>query len=109
MTVSTTSRVHRTTMFKVPDPENQQKLLEAYQVLKSEQTKGGKPYILQVRAGVVGSDPRSNGYTVIAETDFASLDDMNYYDSECAAHANLKKTASTLGIAGPPLAVYFEE
>ncbi|KAK3694251.1 hypothetical protein B0T22DRAFT_65677 [Podospora appendiculata] len=109
MAVSATSRVHRTTMFKIPDPENQKKLLEAYRVLESEQTKGGKPYILQVRTGLAGSDPRSKGYTVIAETEFASLDDMKYYDSECAAHANLKKTASTLSIAEPPLAVYFEE
>ena len=33
---------------------------------------------------------------------------MAYYDKECAAHAALKKTASTLGLAEPPLTVYFE-
>ncbi|KAL1839498.1 hypothetical protein VTK73DRAFT_4021 [Phialemonium thermophilum] len=33
------TRIHRVTLFKVPDPENQKKLLEAYEVLKRDQKK----------------------------------------------------------------------
>lgn len=33
------ARVHRITLFKVPDPENQQKLVEAYSVLDRDQAK----------------------------------------------------------------------
>jgi len=39
MAISGNTTVHRTTMFKVPDPENQKKLVEAYRVLESEQQK----------------------------------------------------------------------
>jgi hypothetical protein len=35
-------------------------------------------------------DPRSKGFTIVAQTSFASLEDMRYYDTECAAHKNLK-------------------
>lgn len=35
----TTTTIHRSTMFKVPDPENQKKLVEAYRVLETEQQK----------------------------------------------------------------------
>ena len=38
--------VHRTTMFKVPDPENQKKLVEAYRVLEAEQQKVGLVLLL---------------------------------------------------------------
>ncbi|KAM7209659.1 hypothetical protein V8F20_000062 [Naviculisporaceae sp. PSN 640] len=104
----TTTTIHRTTMFKVPDPENQKKLVEAYRVLESEQQKNGKAYILRLSAGIAQEDPRSKGYTVVAETEFSSLEDMKYYDTECAAHGALKKKASTLGITEPPLIIYFE-
>jgi hypothetical protein len=40
---------------------------------------------------------------------FANRDDMEYYDNECPAHANLKKVAAGLGLPERPLIVYFEE
>ena len=33
------ARVHRVTSFKIPDPANQTRLLEAYKVLAAEQKK----------------------------------------------------------------------
>ncbi|KAK4453399.1 hypothetical protein QBC34DRAFT_422079 [Podospora aff. communis PSN243] len=99
-------QIRRITMFKIPEGENQQKLVDAYGVLAKEQQKGGQPYILSTQAAVV-SDPRSKGYTVVAEMQFASLDDMNYYDNECKAHTNLKKGAMGLGVTEPPLVVYY--
>ncbi len=33
------TRIHRVTMFKIPNPENQKKLLEAYKVLARDQNK----------------------------------------------------------------------
>ncbi|KAK4178882.1 hypothetical protein QBC36DRAFT_344225 [Triangularia setosa] len=101
-------QIFRTTMFKVPDPANQEKLVEAYNKLAQEQKKDGKPYILYACAGAANPDQRSNGYTVVANMKFASLDDMNYYDNECPAHAALKRAGGGLGVQEPPLVVYFE-
>ena len=73
--------------------------------------KDGKPYILSLNAGVAKDDPRSKGFTVVCKTDFASLDDMKYYDYKCDAHAALKASARSLGIQGGPegiMTVYFE-
>ncbi|EGS22929.1 uncharacterized protein CTHT_0014070 [Thermochaetoides thermophila DSM 1495] len=85
--------IHRVTLFKVPDPANQKKLV--------------KPYILHCHAGQAKEDPRSKGYTVVAYTVFASLDDMKYYDTDCAAHAKLKKVAVEI-VEEFPLVVYRE-
>ncbi|KAK4466700.1 hypothetical protein QBC42DRAFT_166097 [Cladorrhinum samala] len=101
-------QIHRTTMFKIPDEKNQEKIVDAYRRLAEEQEKDGKPYILYSYAGNACDDQRSKGYTVVAYTRFASLDDMKYYDDECPAHAALKKKGATLGVSEPPLIVYFE-
>ncbi|KAK4157012.1 hypothetical protein C8A00DRAFT_30106 [Chaetomidium leptoderma] len=100
--------IHRDTMFKVPDPENQRKLLDAYRVLAKDQAKDGKPYILHVQAGRLLGDPRSNGYTVMAQTTFASLEDMKYYDTACPAHTVLRKMAVEL-VTERPLVVAAKE
>jgi hypothetical protein len=55
----------------------------------------GKPYILSCKANKLYSDPRSQGFTVAAQTTFASREDMKYYDEECEAHKALK------GVVGP--------
>ncbi len=60
----------------------------------------GAPYILSLTAGVAEADPRSNGFTVVAKTEFANLDDMMYYDNECKAHQDLKAAAKGLTIEG---------
>lgn len=165
------SRIHRVTLFKIPDPGNQNKLLEAYKVLARDQTKvrpspadclrsslpllfpynadekplfwgvlvffsffsvpcllsflllgqladpghplaplpqDGKPYIPYLCAGRALEDDRSKGYTVVAKSEFETLEDMRFYDRECSAHAALRKTAATLGLAEPPTSAYFE-
>lgn len=58
--------------------------------------KDGKPYVLHNEAGrtINTSENRSQGYTVCAQTVFASLDDVNYYDTQCAAHAKFKELAA---------------
>ncbi|KAK6193758.1 hypothetical protein LQW54_012145 [Pestalotiopsis sp. IQ-011] len=105
-------RIHRITMFKLPVPEDQEKLIEAYKTLAKDQQKNGKPYILSLNAGIAEKDQRSQGFTVVSKTEFASMADMKYYDDECEAHAALKKYAKgTLTIEGGPtgvLTVFFE-
>ncbi|KAI0147549.1 stress responsive A/B barrel domain-containing protein [Xylariaceae sp. FL1272] len=105
-------RVHRITMFKIPDSEGQQKLLEAYHQLAKDQKKDdGKPYILSMTTGKVMDDPRSQEWTIVNKAEFANLADMRYYDEECTAHAELKAKAKTFGISGGPqgvMTVYFE-
>lgn len=59
-------------------------------------------------AGMALPDDRSRGYTVVSKTEFLTLEDMKYYDTECAAHAALKTTAASLGLSEKPLIVYFE-
>ncbi|KAL8387457.1 hypothetical protein RB595_009890 [Gaeumannomyces hyphopodioides] len=103
-----TSRIHRVTLFKLPNPEAQQKLLDAYETLGRKQSKDGKPYLLYLCAGVSTSpDMRAQGYTVAAQTEFASQEDVVFYDEQCAAHGELKKMATTLGLAGKPLTMSF--
>lgn len=51
-------------------------------------------------------DPRSQGFTLVCEAEFANLDDMRYYDNECPAHANLKAAAKNLTVDGI-MTVYF--
>ena len=53
----------------------------------------GKPYILSVRAGSTFDDQRRQGFTLAVVSEFASEDDMKYYDSECQAHAKLRSFA----------------
>ena len=41
-------------------------------------------------------DARSQDYTVVAELDFASKEDNDYYDTECPGHKELKVSADHL-------------
>ncbi|KAH8885677.1 hypothetical protein GQ53DRAFT_828710 [Thozetella sp. PMI_491] len=102
------ARIHRVTMFKIPSEEHQKLLLEAYKVLAKDQNKDGKPYILYMAAGPVIGDPRNKGYTLVAKSEFANLEDLKFYDEACAAHGALKKVVGTFGMQEPPLTVYFE-
>ncbi|CEJ93556.1 Putative Stress responsive A/B barrel domain-containing protein [[Torrubiella] hemipterigena] len=101
------SRIHRVTMFKLPKPADQVALLEQYKILSKNNEKDGKPYILSLVAGVAEEDARSQGYTVVAKSEFASMDDLKYYDNECKAHQALKATAKTLGMEGV-MTVFFK-
>ncbi|KAK2732449.1 hypothetical protein FQN57_002634 [Myotisia sp. PD_48] len=83
----------RVTQFKIPSEEGQKQLLEVYSGMQRKALKDGKPYILSVRAGSTVDDPRRQGYTVAVVTEFASMEDMEYYDTECVAHKNLKVVA----------------
>ena len=68
----------------------------------------GKPYILYMCAGLVTDPERAKGFTVVGKTEFASMDDMKFYDFECPAHQNLKALAGSLGLSEPPHTVFFE-
>lgn len=67
----------------------------------------GKPYILRCVAGRTKDDERNQGYSLCAETTFASLEDMKYYDEQCEAHAALKTVAKDK-VAPPPLMMYMD-
>ncbi|KYK60647.1 stress responsive A/B barrel domain-containing protein [Drechmeria coniospora] len=100
-------RIHRITMFKAPKAEDQQKLIAEYKLVDENGKKDGKPYILSLAVGIAENDPRSQGYTVICKTEFASLDDLRYYDDKCEAHQKLKVAAKDLTIEGIQT-VYFK-
>lgn len=53
-------------------------------------------------------DPRSQGYTLAARTTFDSKADMDYYDTECKAHAEIKAMLKGKVVGGPPLMVYMD-
>ncbi|WYZ39125.1 hypothetical protein EsH8_III_001039 [Colletotrichum jinshuiense] len=101
-------RVHRVTMFKIADEAQKQSLIEQYKVLGDTQKKDGKPYILSMVVGPAIDDPRSQGFTLVAKTEFASLEDMRYYDDECAAHGALKVFVKEKLTVGGVMSVYFE-
>jgi hypothetical protein len=68
----------------------------------------GKPYILSMAAGPAEANERAQGYTFVAKSEFASVEDMMFYDTECEAHMELKKTVKSLSLDGVPLMVYFK-
>jgi hypothetical protein len=61
---------------------------------------------LYLSAGLTDDPARSKGFTVVARTEFASMEDMRFYDEECPAHAALKATARAFGMLEPPLVAY---
>jgi len=103
------SKVIRITMFKLPLKEDQQKLLGFYKTLSESAKKDGKPYILSLAAGPAYEDARSQGYTLVARSEFKDLEDMKFYDDGCEAHAELKKGAKTLGVEGVMTVYYTPE
>ncbi|KAI4763898.1 hypothetical protein E4T52_04196 [Aureobasidium sp. EXF-3400] len=107
MASAASKQVHRTTLFKIPDSNDIQAVLDKYATMAQDAKKDGKPYILRCVAGPAVDDARSQGYTLAAQTTFSSLDDMKYYDNECEAHAALKAVAKTK-VEGPPLMVCFD-
>jgi len=88
-------KINRITLFKIPNEEDLEAALAAYTKLEANNSKDGKPYILSMKASKLYNDPRSQGFTLAAQTSFASLEDMKYYDDEDAAHKELK------GLVGP--------
>lgn len=75
--------------------------------LTADVFQNGQPYIRSVRAGPAKADPRSQGYTFAAISVFDSLEDMQYYDNGCAAHAELRGFAQSVHEGA--MVVYFED
>lgn len=98
--------IHRVTLFKIPSEEDQARLIDIYRTLPARALKDGKPYILSATVGPSYDDVRNQGYTLVALSVFGSVEDMKYYDDECAAHAELKKVAKTLHHGA--MMVYFQ-
>lgn len=88
--------ITRITLFKIPSTEDQGKLLNMYRDMPNNALKAGEPYILSVKAGPAFDDARNQGYTIAVVSEFRSLEDMKYYDDECAAHQALKKVARSV-------------
>lgn len=81
---------------------------EAFEPWKTDTTQDGKPYILSMTAGPAEANERSQGYTFVAKSEFASVEDMKFYDDECEVHMELKKTVMSLQLDGKPLMVYLK-
>lgn len=104
--------IHRVTLFKIPEVEDQNKLLAKYKVAQQKALKvpcsrfpgcaasnirqNGDPYIIRVEAGQTEEDQRNQGYTVCAKTTFASMDDFEYYDKTCEAHKEIRAFAASV-------------
>ena len=88
--------IHRVTLFKIPSKEDQDRLIDIYRDMPTKALKDGKPYIISATVGPTFDDARNQGYTLAALSVFSSVEDMKYYDNECAAHAALKNVAKTL-------------
>ncbi|KAI9814631.1 MAG: hypothetical protein M1827_003187 [Pycnora praestabilis] len=98
--------VHRLTLFKIPEDEDQKAVLTKYRTLKQDAIKDGKPYIVSVDAGKAMPDQRTQGYTLGVKTVFASKVDMDYFDTDCSAHKASKAVSSK--VADGVIVVYFE-
>ncbi|PQE32837.1 hypothetical protein CJF32_00001308 [Rutstroemia sp. NJR-2017a WRK4] len=104
------SGIVRITMFKVPTSESREAMLKNYETLSKTAVKDGAPYITSLSCGTGIEDPRSQGYNLIAKTEFKTLEDMQYYDSECEAHKKFKMGIKELGNVKPAevCCVYYE-
>lgn len=67
----------------------------------------GKLYIQSLTAGIAESDQRAQGFTVVCRTEFASMDDMKFYDEECKASRELRLLANCLPSMAGFLTVHF--
>ncbi|KAM0560052.1 hypothetical protein ACHAPJ_004011 [Fusarium lateritium] len=101
-----TGQVTRVTLFKVPKEEDQQHLVGLYKKMPKKAVKDGKPYIASVQAGKAKPDQRAQGFTIVAISTFNSLEDFNYYDTQCAAHLELRQFAK--GVNEGFAMIYFE-
>ncbi|EEQ29430.1 hypothetical protein McanMca71_004320 [Microsporum canis] len=86
----------RVTLFKIPKEEDRKSVLALYRTMQKDALKDGAPYILSVKAGSTFEDQRRQGYNLAVVSEFASEDDMKYYDNDCKAHAALKTVAKPL-------------
>ncbi|KAJ8067097.1 hypothetical protein OCU04_004474 [Sclerotinia nivalis] len=91
----------RITMFKVPTQASRDTLLKNYETLSKTAVKNSTPYILSLQAGESQpNDPRTQGYSIVAKTEFKNLEDMKYYEDSCEAHRWFKAEVKTLGVEG---------
>jgi hypothetical protein len=60
-----------------------------------------------MEAGPAYDDARSQGYTFVAKSEFKTIEDMRYYDTDCAAHNKLREGTKPLGVEGV-MTVYYE-
>lgn len=74
---------------------------------KPPATQDGKPYIISNAFGPTVADPRSLGYTYVAQTVFRDRADFAYYDERCEAHARLKAWLAGK-VEGKPMMTFFE-
>jgi len=115
----------RQACFKVKREDDVQKMMDAYSSLSKTNERvskrheartcsyrtpdrsfyweqNGKPYLLAVEPHATIADSRNQGYNFVATTQYASMDDIEYYDTDCEAHKQLKSTVRDL-VEGPPL------
>ncbi|KAH7112606.1 hypothetical protein B0J13DRAFT_461242, partial [Dactylonectria estremocensis] len=85
-------QITRVTLFKILKEEDQQHLLDLYKQVPQKALKDGKPYIISAKTK---PDQRAQGFTVVAISVFNSINDGNYYETECAAHNEVNKFAKT--------------
>ncbi|EAW13721.1 Dabb family protein [Aspergillus clavatus NRRL 1] len=100
--------IHRVTLFNIPKSEDIDVLLDEYRSLQHEAKRNAEPYIVSVQAGRMMPDARSKGYTLAVKTTFRNLDDMRFYDTDCAAHKRLKTVAGPRR-EGDVFTAYFED
>lgn len=58
-------------------------------------------------AGPAEEGPRTEGYTFVNKTEFANMEDMRFYESECPAHRDVLKVLGEIKIDGM-LTVFFK-
>jgi len=99
------TQIVRITLFKLPNPDVLDQALQKYSTLAQDALKDGKPYIHGASAIQLYPDPRSQGFTLLARTVFASKADMDFFDNEDGAHGGIKALIRPC-LGEMPLVVY---
>ncbi|KAH7024514.1 stress responsive A/B barrel domain-containing protein [Microdochium trichocladiopsis] len=101
MSPSNNTTIQRLLLLKIASEADQDRVISLFTEIPAKARRDGKPYILNMRGGTASStsfsqEARTQGYTVAMVTEFASEDDVRFWDAECVAHAELKKIAMPL-------------
>ncbi|KAF2465431.1 uncharacterized protein BDR25DRAFT_306588 [Lindgomyces ingoldianus] len=94
-------KILRLTLFKIPEPAHIEEAVKQYSTLTKDAVKDGNPYISVAQATPTLDEPRNQGFTLVARTVFDSKEDMEYYDTACAAHGEIKALLKGK-VAAPP-------
>ncbi|KAH6661894.1 hypothetical protein B0J14DRAFT_687706 [Halenospora varia] len=102
-----TTPITRVTMIKIP-ADKIEIALQGFETFTKTQQKDGKPYILSMEAGPAQGNVRDQGYTFVTKSVFVNMEDMKFYETQCAGHQEYKVFLREKAPVEGLMTVYFQ-